>query len=194
MAIIHHQFESIHPFYDGNGRTGRIINVLYLVINSLLDLPILYLSRYIISNKAEYYQRIQAVRDHNDWENWILYILKGIEEIAGQTIQLVKEISKLMLNYKAEIKKILKKSYSHELINNLFSHPYTKVEFVMKDVGVTRITATLYLNKLVKAGLLTKEKSGRTNYYFNPPLIELFMNNSTDLRSLNTEQIESVNE
>lgn len=194
MAIIHHQFESIHPFYDGNGRTGRIINVLYLVINGLLDLPILYLSRYIISNKSEYYRLIQSVRETNDWESWILFILKGVEETAGQTIQLVKGISKLMQDYKFKVRELLKKSYSHELLNNLFSHPYTKIEFVMADVGVTRLTATSYLDKLVQAKLLEKLKSGRYNYYLNIPLINLLMNNSADLRHKDVEQIESVNE
>jgi Uncharacterized conserved protein len=194
MAIIHHQFESIHPFYDGNGRTGRIINMLYLVINDLLDLPILYLSRYVIANKGEYYKLIQSVREINDWENWILFILKGVEEIAGQTIQLVKEISKLMQEYKIKVRNLLKKSYSHELLNNLFSHPYTKIEFVMADVGVTRITATSYLDKLVQANLLMKVKSGRYNYYLNMPLINLLMNDSEGFMGKNIEQVESVNE
>ena len=192
MAIIHHQFESIHPFYDGNGRTGRIINILYLVINDLLDLPILYLSRYIISNKTEYYRRLQSVRETNDWESWIIFILKGVEETAGQTIQLVKEISKLMQDYKVKIKNSLKKSYSHELINNLFSHPYTKVEFIMKDLGVSRITATSYLEKLVVQELLTKVKYGRYNYYLNPPLIEL-LTQGGEIPPRGAEQIESVN-
>ncbi|MBR5644138.1 MAG: Fic family protein [Salinivirgaceae bacterium] len=192
MSIIHHQFESIHPFYDGNGRTGRIINVLYLVINDLLDLPILYLSRYIITNKAEYYRLIQAVRDEGKWEEWILFILKGVEETAGQTITLVKEISKLMLDYKFKVRDILKKAYSHELLNNLFSHPYTKIEYVMEDTGVIRLTATKYLNKLVAAGLLYKVKHGKYNYYLNIPLIELLSNNNAVLQK-QTEQIESVN-
>jgi Fic family protein len=194
MAIIHHQFESIHPFYDGNGRTGRIINVLYLVTNDLLDLPILYLSRYIIANKAEYYKLIQAVRETGEWESWIFFILKGIEETAEQTITLVKGISKLMLEYKVQIRNILKKSYSHELLNNIFSHPYTKIEFVMADISVTRITATSYLEKLVASGLLNKVKSGKYNYYLNIPLIELLMNNNEDMRNRSGEQIESVNE
>ena len=192
MAIIHHQFESIHPFYDGNGRTGRIINVLYLVINDLLDLPILYLSRYIITNKAEYYRLIQAVREKGIWEEWILFILKGIEETAGQTITLVKEISKLMLEYKVRVRNILQKAYSHELLNNLFSHPYTKIEYVMEDTGVIRLTATKYLNKLVDAGLLYKVKHGKYNYYLNMPLIGLLSNSNT-LSLRQTEQIESVN-
>lgn len=194
MAIIHHQFESIHPFYDGNGRTGRIINVLYLVIKELLDLPILYLSRYIISNKAEYYRLIQSVREIEDWESWILFILKGVEETAQQTIVLVKGISKLMLEYKMKIRVLLKKAYSHELLNNLFSHPYTKIEFVMEDVKVTRLTATKYLNKLVEHNLIYKHKSGRYNYYLNMPLIDLLRNNSENFSKLNVEQIESINE
>ncbi|MDR0368099.1 MAG: Fic family protein [Bacteroidales bacterium] len=193
MALIHHQFESIHPFYDGNGRTGRIINVLYLVINELLDLPILYLSRYIISNKVEYYQLIQQVRDTDNWEAWILFILKGVEETAQQTIELVKGISELMQEYKFKIRKVLKKSYSHELLNNLFSHPYTKIEFVMTDVDVSRLTATSYLNKLVEEKLLFKLKSGKYNYYLNMRLIDLLKNSSDDLRNKNMAQIESVN-
>lgn len=192
MAIIHHQFESIHPFYDGNGRTGRIINILYLVINELLDLPILYLSRYIITNKAEYYKRLQAVRDTNDWESWILYILKGVEITAGQTIHLVKGISTLMQEYKVKIRSSLKKAYSHELINNIFSHPYTKIEFVINDLNVSRITATKHLEKLVNAQLLVKEKYGRYNYYLNPPLIKLLAQGNEKI-SQKTDQIESVN-
>lgn len=175
MAIIHHQFESIHPFYDGNGRTGRIINVLYLVVNEMLDLPILYLSRYVISNKAEYYRLLQDVRDTGNWEEWILFMLKGVEETSGQTIELVKEIGKLMQDYKFKMRDLLKKAYSHELLNNLFSHPYTKIEFVISEVGVTRLTARSYLEKLVAEGLLMKVKSGRYNYYLNIALINLLI-------------------
>jgi len=178
MAIIHHQFKSIHPFYDGNGRTGRIINILYLVLNELLDLPILYLSRHIISNKSQYYQLLQEVRVSNNWEKWILFVLQGVEEIALQTIVLVKKIVFLMQEFKVMIRNILKKSYSHELLNNLFSHPYTKVEHIIKVVGVSRITATAYLEKLVAANILVKIKSGRTNYYLNLPLIKLLLHAS----------------
>ncbi|MCD8041487.1 MAG: Fic family protein [Tannerellaceae bacterium] len=194
MAIIHHQFESIHPFYDGNGRTGRIINVLYLVINNLLDLPILYLSRYIISNKGDYYRLIQTVRETGNWEEWILFILKGVEETARQTVELVKGISRLMQEYKIQVRECLKKAYSHELLNNLFSHPYTKIEFVMADLGVSRLTATTYLTKLVQKGLLYKVKSGRYNYYLNMPLIQLLINNTGDLKISHGELIEPVNE
>ena len=174
MAIIHHQFESIHPFYDGNGRTGRIINILYLVTQGLLDLPVLYLSRHIIRNKASYYQRIQAVRDNQDWQPWLLYMLDGVEQTAKQTIFLVEEIKKLMMLYKHRIRNELPKIYSQDLLNNLFRHPYTKIEFIVNDLGVTRLTATKYLELLVESGFLEKHKVGRSNYYINAPLCDLF--------------------
>ena len=180
MAIIHHQFESIHPFYDGNGRTGRIVNVLYLITTGLLDLPILYLSRYITHNKGEYYRLIQAIRDKdtdnaNEWIEWILFILKGIEETATETISLVKGISDLMNHYKYILRPLFDKQYKHELLNNLFFHPYTKIEFMVRDMRVERRTASRYLNMIVNAGLLHKEKIGKVNYYINTGLINLFL-------------------
>lgn len=182
MAIIHHQFESIHPFYDGNGRTGRIINVLYLVVQGLLDLPILYLSRYITANKAEYYRLIQNVRDqgaeHNqqEWEAWVLFILKGVEHTADEMTHLVKGIVQLMNEYKQKLRPIFGKQYRHELLNNLFFHPYTKIEFMEQAMMVQRKTATKYLDMIVEAGLLTKVKKGRMNYYVNEALVELLVN------------------
>lgn len=183
MAIIHHQFESIHPFYDGNGRTGRIINILYLVTSGLLDLPILYLSRYITHNKAEYYKLIQAIRDNDgnnskEWENWILFMLKGIEETAVETIRLVKGISKLMNEYKVVLRPLFGKQYKHELINNLFFHPYTKIEFMERDLMLNRKTVAKYLDMIVDAGLLRKEKVGKVNYYINLKLMDLFINHA----------------
>ena len=142
MAIIHHQFESIHPFYDGNGRTGRIINILYLVKSGLLESPVLYLSRYINQNKNEYFRLLQAVRDHNDWELFIVYMLDGIEQTSRQTTYLVQDIRKLMQKSKDKIRYELPKIYSQELLNNLFNHPYTKIEFIMNELKVQRITAT----------------------------------------------------
>ena len=177
MAIIHFQFESIHPFYDGNGRTGRILNILYLLTQNLLDLPVLYLSRHIIRNKAHYYQKLQAVRDNNDWESWLLFMLDGIEKTAKQTIYLIEQIKVLMMNYKHGIRHGLPKIYSQDLLNNLFRHPYTKIEFVVNDLGVTRLTATKYLEKLVEKGFLEKQKIGRSNYYINAPLCDLFSRN-----------------
>ena len=195
-AIIHHQFESIHPFYDGNGRTGRIIIILYLVANKLLDLPILYLSRYITHNKGEYYSLLQAIRDNKgdnaeNWRNWIMFILKGIEETALNTIRMIKEIDILMREYKNTLRPLFGKLYKHELLNNLFFHPYTKIEYIERDMQVTRNTASKYLQMIVNTGLVEKVKVGKTNYYFNTRLIDLFLNhNSTEKTSV--ESIESV--
>jgi len=175
MAIIHFQFESIHPFYDGNGRTGRIINVLYLVIKNLLDLPILYLSHYIIKNKAKYYQLLQDVRANGDWETWILYILDAVEQTAKDTIKLIAQIKELMFEYKNLLRDGYK-FYSQELLNNLFQHPYTKIEFIENELGVSRITAAKYLNLLAKDGLLKKAKLGTGNYYINERLFEILTN------------------
>ncbi|WP_461640562.1 Fic family protein [Labilibaculum euxinus] len=172
MAIIHYQFESIHPFYDGNGRTGRIINVLYLVMTGLLDIPILYLSSYIIANKSEYYRLLQSVRDNEDWEKWLLYMINGVEQTAKQTIELIKEIKSLMLDYKHKIREKYK-FYSQDLLNNLFKHPYTKIELLEKDLGVSRITAAVYLNTLTKDGFLQKERLGKSNYYINEKLFAI---------------------
>ena len=194
MAVIHHQFESIHPFFDGNGRTGRIINVLYLVIKELLDLPILYLSRYVIANKSEYYARIQAVRDKQEWEQWVLFMLKGVEETAEHTISQVKAIGALMMQYKHKIRPLLGKGYRHELLNNLFSHPYTKIDFVSEILEVTRLTAAKYLDILVENKLLEKVKIWKTNYYINIQLCDLLMNYRPKINDANIEQIESVND
>jgi Fic family protein len=172
MAIIHYQFESIHPFYDGNGRTGRIINVLYLVMNDLLDLPILYLSRYIIQNKGKYYKLLQEVRETDSWENWILFMLAGVEQISRETIILIAKIKGLIFEYKHLLRDNYK-FYSQDLLNNLFKHPYTKIEFIERDLGVSRITASKYLNKLANDGILRKQKLGTGNYYINEKLMEL---------------------
>ena len=172
MAIIHYQFESIHPFYDGNGRTGRIINVLYLVFKGLLDIPVLYLSRYITKTKAKYYRLLQEVRDKNNWEGWVLYILKAVEETAIETTRLVQGIHDALLDYKHRIRN-QHKFYSQDLINSLFKQPYTKISFIMKDLKVSRITATNYLNQLTEAGFLSKTKLGRSNYYTNLALYNL---------------------
>lgn len=175
MAIIHHQFESIHPFYDGNGRTGRIINMLYLVANDLLDLPVLYLSRYLIQTKASYYRELQAVRDTGDWEPWLLYMLEGIIQTARQTVDLIARIRDLMQHTKHRMREECPKIYRQELLNNLFNHPYTKIDFVMEDLAVSRITATKYLDELVGIGLLDKTRVGRSNFYINTSLMALFL-------------------
>jgi Fic family protein len=172
MAIIHYQFESIHPFYDGNGRTGRIINILYLILEKLQSLPILYLSNYIIENKSDYYRLLQHLRDDENWEEWLLFMIHGIEKTSRETIDLIIQIKELMMNYKHKLRDNYK-FYSQDLLNNLFKHPYTKIEFIVNDLKVSRITAANYLNKLAEDGLLKKERIGTGNYYVNEPLFNL---------------------
>jgi Fic family protein len=173
MAILHHQFETIHPFYDGNGRTGRIINILYLIQKKLLDIPVLYLSRYIIQHKNDYYRLLQQVRETGNWEEWILYILDGTEKTATESIVLINSIKKLMQEYKTTLRTQLPKLYSQDLLNNLFKYPYTKIEYIQRNLGVGRNTAIRYLEALVKCGLLVKQKTGRENFYINQPLFNL---------------------
>ena len=173
MAIIHHQFESIHPFYDGNGRTGRIINILYLVQQGLQDMPVLYLSRYINRHKADYYRLLQSVRDTGDWEAWLSWMLEGVIQTARQTTLLITEIKALMQSTKLRIRSELPKIYSQDLVNDLFNHPYTEIDFVEQDLLVHRSTAIRYLEALVGVGLLSKQKLGKDNYYFNVGLYEL---------------------
>lgn len=173
MALIHYQFESIHPFYDGNGRTGRILNVLYLVLNNLLDSPILYLSNYINKNKDEYYRLFTEFRENSNYEDWIIYILKGIEETSKNTIELIKLIQEEMEAYKQDFITKLPKIYSEELLDSLFYEVYTRINYIEERCYVTRQTAATYLNSLVEAGLLEFEKIGRESIYKNTRLINL---------------------
>lgn len=175
MALIHHQFESIHPFSDGNGRIGRIVNVLYLTRVGLLDIPILYLSRYITTHKAEYYRQLQAVRDGNGWEPWLIYVLTAVAETSQQTLELIEGMRVLMADYKRRLREHPSVRYSQDLLNNLFRHPYTRIEFLQADLGITRQTASRYLDQLAEAGFVEKHRHGRNNYYINTPLIELLM-------------------
>ncbi len=177
MALIHHQFESIHPFYDGNGRTGRILNVLYLVKEGLLDIPVLYLSSHIVRTKADYYHLLQTVREHDRWEDWVFYMLEAIEQTAVQTIVTIQAIKTALLDYKHRIRAEYK-FYSQDLINNLFTHPYTKIEFVQRDLQVSRITAIKYLDVLTEGGFVQKQKMGRGNYYVNVALNSILMGNA----------------
>jgi Fic family protein len=174
MAIIHHQFESIHPFPDGNGRIGRILNVLYLTRTNLLEIPILYLSRHINRTKSDYYRLLQAVRDEGDWENWIIYMLQAVTQTATQTLTVVEAIRTQMANAKQKMRRVIPKIYSQDLLNTLFRHPYTKIEFVKDDLKVTRQTASKYLETLAEYGFVQKVVSGRNNYYVNEPLMALF--------------------
>lgn len=169
MALIHYQFESIHPFYDGNGRTGRILNALYLVKEDLLTIPVLYMSRQIVRTKAEYYRLLQAVRDDDAWEDWVCYMLEVVETTAGETIATIEAIQQAWNDYQARIRAV-HRFYSQDLINNLFRHPYTKIAFLRDELQVTRVTATRYLDALAADGFLEKRRVGRTNYYVNVAL------------------------
>ena len=170
MAVLHFQFESIHPFYDGNGRTGRILNLLHLVLHGLLDLPVLYLSRHIVRHKADYYRGLQAVRESGAWEPWVLYVLRAVEETSRETLGKVRGIRTLMQETKQKLRSDLPKLYSQDLLNSLFRHPYTKIEFIERDFGVSRQTAMKYLAALEAADFVRKTKMGRTNFYVNEAL------------------------
>ncbi|MDU0809248.1 Fic family protein [Aquirufa regiilacus] len=173
MAIIHYQFESIHPFYDGNGRTGRIINVLYLVQKGLLTLPILYLSSYIITHKNDYYRLLQEIRTKGSWEEWLLFVLNGVEKTAKEGIILIQALRFLMQEQKNQIRTFAPKIYSQDLINSLFKYPYTKIEYIQQDLGVSRNTSIRYLEELVNAKILVKHKIGRENFYEHKKLFTL---------------------
>jgi len=172
MAIIHYQFETIHPFYDGNGRTGRIINILYLILQDLIELPILYLSNYIIKNKSNYYRLLQEVRTEERWEEWILYMLDGVEKTSIETTCLINDISDLMKETKYTIREKLPKIYSKDLIEILFSHPYTKIEFLVDGLGLHRETASKHLKEIENLGILKNIKIGRSKYFINKKLFE----------------------
>jgi Fic family protein len=173
LAIQHYQFESIHPFYDGNGRTGRIINVLYLILKGLLNEPVLYLSSYIIQNKGGYYRLLQEVRTKNNWEDWILYILKGIEQTALSTIGQINKINNLFSESQKLVQEKLPRIYSKDLIEQLFIHPYCKIEFLVGNLKLNRKTAGGYLKNLEEIGILKSENKGKEVIYVNVKLYKL---------------------
>ncbi len=174
MAILHYQFEAIHPFYDGNGRTGRIINVLYLTLRELLDLPILYLSSYIINHKTEYYKLLLRVTTHNEWEAWIIFILNAIEKTAHDTIKKVNIIHELLQNTIEEVKKKLPDIYTKELVELLFDQPYSKIQLLVEHKIAKRQTAAVYLDQLTKIGILKKTRVGKEALFLNRKLFDVF--------------------
>lgn len=178
MALIHYQFESIHPFYDGNGRTGRILNVLYLVLKELLDLPILYLSGYIIKHKSDYYRLLQEVRSKQNYNDWIMYMLEGVETTAKKTCSLIENIEKLMSEIGRELQEKLPKVYRKDLVEILFLNPYTKIEFLVDNLNLHRHTASKYLREIAKTGVLKEVKKGRNTYFINIRLYELLKNSA----------------
>ena len=173
MAIQHYQFEAIHPFADGNGRTGRIINILFLVQHGLLDSPILYLSRYIIQNKAAYYRLLQKVTHEQDWASWIHFILDGVEETCIWTTDKIKSIRELMEHTAEFVQKSLPKVYSWELVELLFKQPYCRIGNLVDNGIAKRQTASVYLKNLCELGVLREVKSGRENIFVHPKYIEL---------------------
>lgn len=171
MAVVHYQFEAIHPFPDGNGRTGRILNLLFLVEKGLLDIPVLFLSRYIIANRLDYYEGLRRVTEEQDWENWILFILRAVESTAQQTFDQVTRILALMETVREQVQREATGIYSKDLIELIFREPYTKIQFVV-DLGLAkRQTASTYLQTLAKLGLLREHKEGREKYYINEALL-----------------------
>lgn len=174
MAIIHYQFESIHPFYDGNGRTGRILNVLYLIKEGLIDSPILYLSRFIIQNKPQYYELLQSVRTDEHWERWIEFILTAVEETAKETLQTARGIVSLMeKTIESARTELPKTTYSKELIELLFVQPYVKIEHLVNAGLAERRTASKYLKQLEEIGVLESYKAWRETVFINKQLMEL---------------------
>ena len=176
MAILHYQFESIHPFYDGNGRTGRILNILYLIHERLLNQPILYLSRYINVNKGLYYKHLQSLRDEKSneaWEAYIVFMLDGIVKTAQDTSMTVISLREKMNEYKHRIRDTHPSIYSQDLLNTLFSYPYTRIRILQDRLGVSYLTARKYLDALVQDRLLEKIRIGRDSFYVNISMMDI---------------------
>ncbi len=173
MILIHYQFEAIHPFADGNGRAGRIINALYLVQQGLLTQPVLYLSSYIVKHKTEYYQLLRGITEKNNWHDWIMYLLTALSETAKLTTKKIKEMLILRDEYEKQLKKILGASFSYDLLKLMFTLPYLKIELLTRREIAHRQTAAVWLKKLEGAKILKTQKIGRTTYYINHKLMEL---------------------
>lgn len=180
MAVGHYQFEAIHPFNDGNGRTGRVLNSLFLIQENLLTLPILYLSRYIIQNKADYYRLLlQVTRDQN-WEPWMLYIIKGVEETASWTTAKIATIRTLSDHTTDYVRASLPKVYSHELVSLLFELPYCRISSLTEAGIAKRQTASQYLKQLVEIGVLTEKDAGKEKVFIHPKLMLLLTRDSNE--------------
>ena len=173
LAILHFQFESIHPFYDGNGRTGRILNILYLILNGLIDVPILYLSSYIIANKSEYYRLLNHTNQTGKWEEWILFMLKAVESTSKDTIERIVNIKDQLDSTIIKVQEKAPRLYRKELVELLFEQPYSKIEFVVNKLGVERKAASRYLKELEDIGVVESQKVGRETLYINKELIEI---------------------
>jgi Fic family protein len=177
MALVHYQFEAIHPFYDGNGRTGRILNALYLVQQGLLKYPVLYLSSYIVKYKAEYYQLLRGVTEKNNWHDWVMYMLTAVGETAQLTTMKIRTMLELKGEMEVEMKHALGSSYKYEFLELMFRLPYLKIELLENQGLAHRQTASTWLKKLSEAKILKPQKAGRTTYYVNYRLLELLSGN-----------------
>ncbi len=173
MAVAHYQFEAIHPFTDGNGRTGRVLNSLFFISEGLLDLPILYLSRFIIRNKTDYYRLLRAVTAKSSWEEWILFMLRGVEETSRSTVGKIASIRLLQGHTVEHIRKAAPKVYSHELVDLIFERPYCRIQYVTDRKLAGRQTASVYLKQLVRAGVLEEKAIGREKLFIHPKLVQL---------------------
>ncbi len=173
LAVMHYQFEAIHPFIDGNGRTGRVLNLLYLIDKGLLNIPVLYLSRHIIRNRALYYQYLLEVTARQGWEQWILFILEAVRTTAEWTTAKIRAIRELLDETGAALRERMPRIYSRELAELIFVHPYCRIADVVNANIAKRQTAAVYLKALAAEGLLEEFKVGRENLYLNPPLLEL---------------------
>ena len=173
MAVAHYQFEVIHPFTDGNGRTGRLLNILFLVEQGLLALPILYLSRYIIEHKDAYYDNLLRVTSHQSWERWILYLLNGVEETAVWTREKIAALRKLLEHTNQFVRKAKPDIHSRELIDVIFTQPYCRIANLVDADIAKRQTASVYLKQLVAIGVLKEMKVGREKLFIHPKLIRV---------------------
>lgn len=173
MAISHYQFEAIHPFVDGNGRTGRVLNVLYLIEKGLLTLPVLHLSRYIVQSKSDYYRLLLAVTRDEVWEDWILYMLQGVEQVSRWTCLKIAGIRSLMSETSRHVRQRLPKIYSHELVQLIFEQPYCRISSLVERDIAKRQTASVYLKQLVDIGVLEEQSVGREKVFVHPKLMRL---------------------
>lgn len=181
MAVSHYQFEAIHPFHDGNGRTGRIVNVLYLIDQELLTLPILYLSRYIVQHKNDYYRLLTHVTRTGDWQEWIIFMLKGVEEVASWTCAKIAAMRELLTQTEDFVRQQLPKIYSHELVQTLFEQPYCRIGNLVEKEIAKRQTASSYLKQLAGIGVLQEKASGNEKLFINPRLVQLMTSDSNEI-------------
>jgi Fic family protein len=173
MAVAHYQFEAIHPFTDGNGRTGRVLNSLFFISEGLLTLPIFYLSRYITRHKADYYRLLRKGTQTGEWEEWVLFMLRGVEETAGWTVAKIAAIRKLQAHTAEHVRRAAPKTYSHELVNVIFELPYCRIQNLTEREIAGRQTASVYLKELVKVGVLQEQSVGREKLFIHPKLMSL---------------------